>query len=389
MPGAARQLAQRQVQDANQFFEQAPVAISLLRGPRHVVEFLNETNATLLGSTREKLLGQPILEALPVLQGQGFDLVLQRVLAGETMVLKDVPVTLERAHRGQPNLGYYHVTYQPWRAADAAIMGIIAVAVEVTAQVLTRQQLERFNQELEAHALERTHQAQVAHAGAERQRTRLIQLIMDAPAAICVLAGPDFVYELANPRYQALFGGRIQVGRPLLHSVPEFAGHPVWHGLQEVYRTGRTNHKEEALVPVARPGDGVVEERYFDYTEQARYDELGQIDGVLVFAYEVTEQVLARQQVQRLNHALTAANAELCAANKQLTRTNIDLDNFIYTASHDLRAPITNIEGLLQMLEKNLASARRSDELVATVLSHMHRSVARFKRTIGHLTDVT
>jgi PAS domain-containing protein len=74
---AARQLAERQLQDTTLFFEQAPVAISLLRGPQHIVELMNEANATLLGSTPEKLLGRPIMDALPVLHGQSFDLVLQ------------------------------------------------------------------------------------------------------------------------------------------------------------------------------------------------------------------------------------------------------------------------------------------------------------------------
>jgi PAS domain S-box-containing protein len=384
----ARQRAERQQEDINQFFEQAPVAISLLRGPRHVVELMNKFNATLLGSTPEKLLGQPIMEALPVLQGQGFDLVLQRVLQGKTMVFRDVCVELSRAHLRQPDCGYYHVTYQPWRAADEAIIGVVAVAIEVTEQVLARQELERLNQELEVRVQERSRQAHLAWAEAERQRGRLAQLIAEAPAAICVLSGPEFVYELVNPRYQMLFADRLLVGQPILAAVPEFAGQPVWDSLREVYETGCTHTAENKLVSVARP-DGVLEERYFNYIEQARHSEHGEIDGVFVFGFEVTEQVRAREQVQRLNEKLTAANQELCDANKQLTRTNVDLDNFIYTASHDLKAPITNIEGLLHLLEKSLPAAVCADELVATVLGRMHGSVERFTRTIGHLTDVT
>ncbi len=385
---AARQLAERQQQDVNRLFEQAPVAISVLRGSRHVVELMNEANAALLGSTREQLLGRPIMEALPRLQGQGFDLVLQRVLQGETIVFREVAVELSRAHLGQPDQGYYHVTYQPWRAENGEIVGAIAVAIEVTEQVLVRQQLERLNQELEARVQERARQAHAAQAEAERQRGRLAQLIAEAPAAICVLAGPEFAYELVNPRYQALFGDRPLVGRPILAAVPEFAGQPVWHGLREVYETGRTHLADSKAVPVARP-DGVVEERYFTYIEQARRNEHGAIDGVYVFGFEVTEQVRGREQVQRLNEKLTAANQELCAANQQLTRTNIDLDNFIYTASHDLKAPITNIEGLLILLRKALPAAVRADALVATALDRMQESVERFTRTIGHLTDVT
>ncbi len=386
---AAQELAERQQQDINRFFEQAPVAICLLRGPRHVVELINEVNASLLGSTTTELLGQPILEALPTLQDQGFGQVLQRALGGETIVFHDVSVTLERAHLGQPNKGYFHVTYRPWRTAEDEIIGVIAVAIEVTNQVLARQQLEQLNQELEARVLERTQQAQAAQAEAERQRRCLAQLITNAPAAICVLSGPDFVYELVNSRYQELFSNRIKVGLPILAAMPEFRDQPVWHNLKQVYETGRTHHATAKPVPVARASDGVVEERYFTYIEQARYNEQGQIDGVFVFGYEVTDQVLARQQVQRLNLELTAANQELCAANQQLTRTNVDLDNFIYTASHDLKAPITNIEGLLYLLKKNLPVAIRSDQLVASIIDRMHGAVERFTRTIAHLTDVT
>nr|GEZ65364.1 hypothetical protein [Tanacetum cinerariifolium] len=83
----------------------------------------------------------------------------------------------------------------------------------------------------------------------------------------------------------------------------------------------------------------------------ARCTAEGQVDGLVVFAFDVTEQVRARQQVQDLNEKLGAINEELTATNEalnttntQLTRTNVDLDTFVYTASHDLKAPITNIE---------------------------------------------
>jgi light-regulated signal transduction histidine kinase (bacteriophytochrome) len=60
----------------------------------------------------------------------------------------------------------------------------------------------------------------------------------------------------------------------------------------------------------------------------------------------VSAQIRDRQRVQELNNQLAAingqlaaSNAELGTSNEQLTRTNVDLDNFIYTASHDLNAP--------------------------------------------------
>jgi light-regulated signal transduction histidine kinase (bacteriophytochrome) len=95
----------------------------------------------------------------------------------------------------------------------------------------------------------------------------------------------------------------------------------------------------------------------------------------------VTEQVQARQRAQILA-------AELTTANQQLTRTNVDLDNFIYTASHDLKVPISNIEGLLLALRHELPPAALVGD-VPEMLQLMQQATERFQRTIKQLTDVS
>ncbi|MBF9141907.1 sensor histidine kinase [Hymenobacter properus] len=80
---------------------------------------------------------------------------------------------------------------------------------------------------------------------------------------------------------------------------------------------------------------------------------------------------------------------ELLNYNEQLTRVNVDLDNFIYTASHDLKAPISNIEGLLDALLTELPAETVAREPVQPILHLMQDSVNRFKRTIELLTDVS
>ncbi|HEX8328598.1 MAG TPA: ATP-binding protein [Hymenobacter sp.] len=83
------------------------------------------------------------------------------------------------------------------------------------------------------------------------------------------------------------------------------------------------------------------------------------------------------------------AQRQLRDNNEQLTRVNVDLDNFIYTASHDLKAPISNIEGLLDALLLELPANIAGHESVQPLLDLMLDSVNRFKRTIEHLTDVS
>jgi signal transduction histidine kinase len=99
---------------------------------------------------------------------------------------------------------------------------------------------------------------------------------------------------------------------------------------------------------------------------------------------DINEHRLALERIDQAQSLLRDNNTEL-------TRVNVDLDNFIYTASHDLRAPITNIEGLLQALRSELPgpAAPRPDTQVEFILNLMQDSVERFKRTIDHLTDVS
>jgi signal transduction histidine kinase len=244
--------------------------------------------------------------------------------------------------------------------AHGQLRYIIHSSVNVTKEVQARRALEQ--------AQGREHEAQ---AEAERERQRLSQLVLQAPAAICLLQGPDFVYELVNPGYQQLFAGRQLVGKPLLEAVPELRETTVWERLQQVYRTGQTHQDQEVPVTLGQTTTAPPRTGYFNHTFQARYNAHQQVDGVYVFAFDVSEQVLARQQVLDLN--------------QQLTRVNADLDSFVYMASHDLRGPINNLEGLVQALREELPDPQAP---VGPLLRMMQEAVARFQRTLEQLSEV-
>ncbi len=82
------------------------------------------------------------------------------------------------------------------------------------------------------------------------------------------------------------------------------------------------------------------------------------------------------------------AEETLKARNEELLKTNNDLDNFIYTASHDLKTPILNIEGLMEVLLDQLPPESLQSEPVQRTTDLIIDSVQRFKRTIEHLTEV-
>ncbi|MCJ8164821.1 PAS domain S-box protein [Pontibacter sp. E15-1] len=101
---------------------------------------------------------------------------------------------------------------------------------------------------------------------------------------------------------------------------------------------------------------------------------------------DIHEQRLAMEHLAQTQAQLEQANGELSQKNQELTRTNADLDNFIYTASHDLRAPIINLEGLLVALEEELGEPT---ENIRPLLGMMDRAIVRFKKTIEDLTDIS
>ncbi|WP_052430154.1 chemotaxis protein CheB [Sporocytophaga myxococcoides] len=85
--------------------------------------------------------------------------------------------------------------------------------------------------------------------------------------------------------------------------------------------------------------------------------------------------------------SLKKTQLELEKTNKNLVRINADLDNFIYTASHDLKAPILNIEGLVQTIKLEILPKSEDDDFTS-LLEMVDISIAKFKETIRDLTEI-
>jgi signal transduction histidine kinase len=363
--------AQQQAQAREMFYQvfaQTPAAICIQRGPEHRYEYANQAYLDFFPG--RVFIGQSVAEALPETVASGVVALLDHVYqTGETYYGYELPLLFDQPV-GPPRQMYFTFTYQALRE-NGEIVGISTFAYDVAEQVLARQQSEHHRQEL-------------------------VELFMQAPTPIVILDGPNLVFQLINPAYQLIFPGRELAGKPLLQAMPELVGTPIPDLFQHVYQTGEPVTVQEMPLQMARREGQAPEEIYWTFTYQARHSAPGVIDGVRVFAHDVTEQVRIRLQVENLNQELAAINEELHATNEelnetntQLTRTNVDLDTFVYTASHDLKAPITNIESIVLALRDTLPADVRQDQLVAHLLDLLNQTVARFQVTIGQLTDIS
>ncbi|EPX55656.1 hypothetical protein D187_009267 [Cystobacter fuscus DSM 2262] len=193
----------------NAAFLQAPVAIGIIRGQQMVIDLANPQFCRFCGRLPEQVVGKPLLEALPELEGVGLDDLIHEVMTtGVAFVAKEQAVRLARGTDGALETAYFNIVYDALRDERGHIEGVITVATEVTEGVLTRQQVETL--------LQRTQESEQARAA-----------MMDALAAqtlvaVCYLRGPDHVFETANPVYHQLVG-RDVVGMKALEALPELA----------------------------------------------------------------------------------------------------------------------------------------------------------------------
>ena len=104
------------------------------------------------------------------------------------------------------------------------------------------------------------------------------------PAGVCVLDGPEMVFELINPLYQQLFPGRELLGKPLSEAVPEVKGQPICDILNGVYERGQTYEGKELLIPLRRTSEGAIEDRYFNFIYRAQAINLGRCTYLYIIA---------------------------------------------------------------------------------------------------------
>ncbi|MBN1208935.1 MAG: GAF domain-containing protein [Myxococcaceae bacterium] len=138
-------------------------------------------------------------------------------------------------------------------------------------------------------------------AEVEAQRSRLEQLVMRAPAVMFVTRGPEHRFVLCNPRHRQLMGGRDMTGLALREALPELEGQGLFEVMDRVYSSGEPFiGKEFPLLLGVRQGDVSAAEPYFDFVYQPLRDAEGRVEGIASFAFEVTDQVLARRTVEEL-----------------------------------------------------------------------------------------
>jgi PAS domain S-box-containing protein len=251
---------------------QAPVAMCILKGPRHVVEIANDRMYQLWGKPAGQFLGRPIFDTLADAKYEGFEDLLDNVFTtGKTYTGFNAPVTLYRG--GRTELVYCHFVYEALRGSNNMIAGIMAVAVEVTDEVIARKKLEERESQIRA-------------------------LVESAPFPIGVYVGREMRIEMVNQALIEVWGkGNEIIGKTYHEVLPELGNQQIYPELDRVFMTGIPFHARNQRVDIKV--DGKLETYYFNYSFTPLFDTHGKVYGVMNTAAEVTDLVVAKQKVER------------------------------------------------------------------------------------------
>jgi signal transduction histidine kinase/CheY-like chemotaxis protein len=207
----------------------------------------------------------------------------------------------------------------------------------------------------------------------------------------------DFEFMLVNKATQQIMKRTDLFGKKLIEVMPGYKVEGLFDRFTIVAESGkpiniehyyaRESFKNWFRIMATKWEDGLVV-AFEDITQRKITEETINSANVELHATKEALVELNNELENRVSQRtveLKNAQEELLKTNENLKSINTDLDNFIYTASHDLKAPISNIEGLVMLLKSRLPE---EDNKAHQLLSLIEESVARFKITIKDLTQV-
>ncbi len=218
-----------------------------------------------------------------------------------------------------------------------------------------------------------------AEAALRRRERELAEFVMNAPVAAALIGGAEHTFRLANHRYREVVGCDDPVGRTYAEVCDTVAGAQqgmeIANLLTRTYESGQSAKREEYRVDMTR-GDGAFEPRYFTFHFEPLRSDGEEVDGVIVIAVEVTEQIRARARIEKSH----AERERLLLELKRASRTK---DEFLAMLGHELRNPLSPIVTALQLM------AMRSDAATSHEQGIIQRQVDHLVRLVDDLLDIS
>lgn len=364
-------------------FRAAPNPYVLLDPAFRILD-ANQAYLEVTGRTLEHIRGRRMHEAFPPdpdhpESGAQLLASLERVLVHrrpDTLPVIRYAIAAEGGHREER---YWSATHVPFLGPDGKVCAILQNTTDIT-EMVRQWGMPRSGDSpgLGGGILGRALTAQ-------GERDQLRQLFAQAPGFVCLLRGPDHVFELANEAYLALTGHRPLIGRPAREALPEIVEQSFIALFDEVYATGKAyrGHRQRALL---RRGGEALEEVFVDFVLQPIVEHDGQVSGLFVQGHDVTQQHLDQQELERHRQHLESLVEARTAALRRSEAEREAAEAALYQAQKleavgRLTGGIAHtFNNLLQVIGGNLQLLRRSVDADAVAVRRLESAASSVER---------
>ncbi|HSH18071.1 MAG TPA: ATP-binding protein, partial [Candidatus Saccharimonadales bacterium] len=326
----------------------------------HRYELANPFYQKVINRTEQQLLGRTIREVFPEMSGQGIYEVFDGVSeTGKPFVANEFPATFDRSGLGRPEQGYFNFVAQPIKDDKGNVERILIHAIEVKEQVLARQRVKESEEHFKTFA------------------NNIQNLAWMAESDGGIYWYNQQWYDYTGSNFEEMQGwGWDKVHHPEhIDRVIQF--------IKKAWKLGET---WELTFPL-RGADGQY--RWFLTRAYAVKDESGKVVRWIGTNTNIDEQMKAEAALKEMNATLeqrvNGRTEELVAANKELSRSNIELQDFAYVASHDLQEPLRKIISFAGLLESDYKKELPDEAQV--YVTGLQKSSIRMRTLINDLLN--
>ena len=253
--------------------KQAPVGITILRGPQYIVEMANHAYLQIVDRKESEFVGHPLFNSLPEVE-ESVHVLLDNVLyTGVPYHGTEVPIPLNR--HGKQEVFYFDFLYHPLKEEDGKISGVIVAVTEVTEKVESRSKIE--------------------------ESKRIYETITQNTPDLIYVFDLQYRFRYANEALLKMWGRSWDdsAGKTLLE-----VGYEPWHAemhereIDEVIATKKPIRGEVSF-PHANLG-----KRIYDYIFVPVIDKEGRVEAIAGTTRDITQQIEARNKIEESDEKL-------------------------------------------------------------------------------------
>ena len=324
--------------------EESSVATALYTGPELCIQYANDIMLEYLGKDAT-VIGRPFREAVPELLAQPFGEALERVYTSGN-IYQGFKQKAELVIDGKPRTFYFDHTCKPLRNEQGEVYGIHHMAIDVTKEVLSANKLQE-----------------------ETERKKLAIDLGEMGLFEIDLGTREVI---ADERCNQLLG----IEPPLTLEKYMSVIHPddVPNRKMVTNKSASDNLFEYEFRVLLKDNKlRWIRSRGMTYQNQSL--EVSKIFGVV---QDITRQ---KEYEQELSREVRQRTLELESKNRELQRSNENLEEFAHAASHDLKEPIRKIRFFTDRLKDQLA------ERISTEEKETFKRIDKASERMGALID--